>query len=477
MKTIFTPSIQVVNKLRYPQKLLLLATIAIIVVSIMTYQLTRQSYTLIKATQAELKGVDYIKGVTSVLQKIQDYRHLELTYFLGEQSLKDKLAGARDEVDQSFSEMQGVVNAFEINPLLHNAWDKIKLDWDADESLEDYQKAILAKVKALKAEHKEDKAACEKAIADLDINLIIAALDAKEPEEAAEEKRPTFVQVLSNLLKSQGYQEAVKALREETLMSAGFLAPNKLVNKETGEKAPRLAISDLVLYMARNAKDRELREESGIRVTGRAYPIGRLAAEIAASGHPTLAEIAAKISTLENDPFTRTLHFISNVGAADMQAIADEVPKTLHEQKFTAKFVPWAILEETLRVTDAKKGFFAVSDGVQGAEGTRDIRAGSDLSVLLGLSQLLKQDPKLFFQMEPVTVGYERHPQADVLLGLREALKLPAPNVEAGASPAYVPQQVAEAAKEKVLPEVEVVADAASKPDADPAARQRVAQI
>lgn len=322
---------------------------------------------------------------------------------------------------------------------------------DADKRLQGYQKAILAEVKRLKELHKENKAACENAIKELNINEIIRL---KELESIAVGNQG-FNEVIVNLVNSHHFKMLVKELREKNTMSEGALAPNKIINIATGEQGPRAEISDLALYMTSMAQRRELEEESGIKVNGRVYALGRVAALTAAQTYlraqgakldadpvqarrnQDLAAFAAILPTVEKDPYSRSMHFVVNVGDVNMQALADAANNSHHEEKFTVKFVPWEALEETIRVTNLQKGEYAVSDGKIGHPDTRDIRTGSDLAALLGIMSIREA---ILAEMKPVEIDFARRQPLEFALQSAQAALAPAIHPAAPVDPVINPQ-------------------------------------
>jgi methyl-accepting chemotaxis protein len=77
MKSFFKPSIHLINRLRYPQKLFLLGAIVVFIVLMLAYQLSRFSYETIRDSEVELLGVEINAPLILAFEEIEQYRHLE----------------------------------------------------------------------------------------------------------------------------------------------------------------------------------------------------------------------------------------------------------------------------------------------------------------------------------------------------------------------------------------------------------------
>ncbi len=79
MNKIFKPAVSLINRLRYPQKLVLLGTIVVLIVSVLSSQIAYDAYRKIKKSQVELFGVTFNVQLIKTFQILQQYRHLEHT--------------------------------------------------------------------------------------------------------------------------------------------------------------------------------------------------------------------------------------------------------------------------------------------------------------------------------------------------------------------------------------------------------------
>lgn len=79
MNKIFKPAVSLINRLRYPQKLVLLGTIVVLIVSVLSSQIAYDAYRKIRKSQVELFGVTFNVQLIKTFQILQQYRHLEHT--------------------------------------------------------------------------------------------------------------------------------------------------------------------------------------------------------------------------------------------------------------------------------------------------------------------------------------------------------------------------------------------------------------
>nr|MBP9792358.1 HAMP domain-containing protein [Rickettsiales bacterium] len=77
MNKIFKPAVGLINRLRYPQKLVLLGTIVVLIVAVLSCQIAYDAYYKIRRSQVELFGVTFNVQLIKTFQILQQYRHLE----------------------------------------------------------------------------------------------------------------------------------------------------------------------------------------------------------------------------------------------------------------------------------------------------------------------------------------------------------------------------------------------------------------
>lgn len=99
MNQLFKPAITLMNKLNYRNKFILLGSIVVIVLGVLTYQLVNQSLSIIRFSQKEMIGVEYINPVIKLMHSVQNYQQLSTNILLNDQAAKDKSIELRDSID------------------------------------------------------------------------------------------------------------------------------------------------------------------------------------------------------------------------------------------------------------------------------------------------------------------------------------------------------------------------------------------
>lgn len=103
MNKFFKPAVKLINRLRYPQKLILLGTMVVFIVSVLCCQIAFEAYQKIKSTRIELIGVDFNKNLINTFEKIQHYRHLENTILSNDDKKKEILLKQKAEIIRAAS--------------------------------------------------------------------------------------------------------------------------------------------------------------------------------------------------------------------------------------------------------------------------------------------------------------------------------------------------------------------------------------
>ncbi len=115
MNKIFRPSVNLINRLRYPQKLILLATIVVFIVLTLAYQLASNAYNSIRSSEVELIGIEFNNQLINVFEKIQQYRHLEYSETSNNSELKAELLSKRTDIENSIDLMDDQVEKLSTN--------------------------------------------------------------------------------------------------------------------------------------------------------------------------------------------------------------------------------------------------------------------------------------------------------------------------------------------------------------------------
>lgn len=131
MNVFFKPGVLLMNKLKYPKKMALIAAIAILVVIILIYQLISQSMSIMRFSNKELLGIQYINPLVQVMEQVQSYRSTENLLLLGDTSQKAKLDSERDDIEEAILAVDK--KEAELGTILKTKeeWNTIKAKWQA----------------------------------------------------------------------------------------------------------------------------------------------------------------------------------------------------------------------------------------------------------------------------------------------------------------------------------------------------------
>ena len=103
MSKIFKPAVNLINRLRYPQKLILLGMIVACIVLALFSQIAFETYKKIRVAKMELLGVMFNSQLIDTFQKIQNYRYLETTASSNDVEKKTKLIDKSSEIITSIN--------------------------------------------------------------------------------------------------------------------------------------------------------------------------------------------------------------------------------------------------------------------------------------------------------------------------------------------------------------------------------------
>lgn len=129
MNVIFNPSVNLINRLRYPQKLLLLAAIVVFVVLALMYEVTTQASFQINFSKKEILGIEINKPLIELMRRVQDYRTIK-NRFINNLAKEEELRNARLSVDQEMVAMSELFKKVSSNIDLIERWNQIKNEWD-----------------------------------------------------------------------------------------------------------------------------------------------------------------------------------------------------------------------------------------------------------------------------------------------------------------------------------------------------------
>ena len=92
LRTLFTPGTRLMNRLKYPQKFLVVGLILVIPLSIILWQYTAQTDLVIDDTAQEQLGLQYTKLLITFLHDIEQYTGIMYASAASGDALKPQLA-------------------------------------------------------------------------------------------------------------------------------------------------------------------------------------------------------------------------------------------------------------------------------------------------------------------------------------------------------------------------------------------------
>ncbi|HEY9052848.1 MAG TPA: methyl-accepting chemotaxis protein [Gammaproteobacteria bacterium] len=108
MKAILAPAKALMGYLRYLHKFILVFAIFLIPLGILLTVLFTNLNKNIQFDEQEIRGVEYIAAVRQILEHIPQHRGMTAAYLNGDHSFETKIINKREQIDQHFSQLQGV---------------------------------------------------------------------------------------------------------------------------------------------------------------------------------------------------------------------------------------------------------------------------------------------------------------------------------------------------------------------------------
>ena len=130
MKTLFSPAVRVLDRMRYPAKFVLLGTIAFLVIGFLLVQLTLSLRSSITFTESELVSIDRVPGLLKVLELTQQHRGLSSGVLSGNEELRPRLTKKTDELVQAMAAADRLLLAEEA-PSAVRRWTEVRGAWEA----------------------------------------------------------------------------------------------------------------------------------------------------------------------------------------------------------------------------------------------------------------------------------------------------------------------------------------------------------
>jgi len=130
MSMIFNPSVNLINRLKYPQKLMLMGAIVIFVVLALMYELSKQAFYQIHFSEKEILGVELNNPLISLMRKIQYYRTVS-NRVDNNLAKEDERRFARLAVDQEIIAISELFNQVSPKINLVDRWNQVKNEWES----------------------------------------------------------------------------------------------------------------------------------------------------------------------------------------------------------------------------------------------------------------------------------------------------------------------------------------------------------
>ena len=130
MKTLFSPAVAMLNRMRYPAKFTLLGVIAFLVVGFLLTQLTLSLRSSITFTESELDSIQRVPKLLKVLELTQQHRGLSSGVLNGNEELRPRLQKKTDELVQAMKAADEVLLA-DATPSASRRWTEVRSGWEA----------------------------------------------------------------------------------------------------------------------------------------------------------------------------------------------------------------------------------------------------------------------------------------------------------------------------------------------------------
>jgi methyl-accepting chemotaxis protein len=129
LQTMFSPSIGLMNRLRYAWKFVLIGVVVVLPVLVLTkLQFNAATESLVFSAEEE-SGVDYIRRAKDVLFAIQRRRVLAVAVAAGDAASRGDLAAATSDVDARVSEMDAIDGKLGGELRTTSKWNAVKASW------------------------------------------------------------------------------------------------------------------------------------------------------------------------------------------------------------------------------------------------------------------------------------------------------------------------------------------------------------
>lgn len=136
------------NTLSYPKKMLLIALVFLIPLTLTFIILFNQMNRGITATETELQGLHFISKVRLLYQNIPQHRGMTNAYLNGDQSFEDKILAKRQDIAANIATIDAIDGELGEQFQTTALWQSIKSDWERVQAM-----AFSGKADTVFAEH------------------------------------------------------------------------------------------------------------------------------------------------------------------------------------------------------------------------------------------------------------------------------------------------------------------------------------
>lgn len=129
MKMLFSPAISLMNRLKYPQKFILISLLFALPLALVMILLIGEINSRIEFAQKEIYGNSYLRPLRGLLEHTLENKMLADTYLHGDASLKAQLLSNQAKIDQDFAALAAVQQ--KLGPTLETAeqFNKLQESW------------------------------------------------------------------------------------------------------------------------------------------------------------------------------------------------------------------------------------------------------------------------------------------------------------------------------------------------------------
>jgi signal transduction histidine kinase/CheY-like chemotaxis protein len=155
VKGLFGPAVLVLNRLRYPQKFLLITALFALPLGVVMFFFLRVVQHDIEFSQHEKIGVEYIRPLDAVVQHVQQHRALTVAFLSGGHDFKALYEAKQLEIQKDIARVDAVDRKFNsiLNSTVH--WNRVKQHWgeltaavteSSPQAMADRHKALVAEI-------------------------------------------------------------------------------------------------------------------------------------------------------------------------------------------------------------------------------------------------------------------------------------------------------------------------------------------